>query len=286
MPKTKNTLPVPKNKERVIEYYKQKIKEKHGIEYKINVGRNYNLNFSNFSNEKITKSLSEEPEIDFYILERSLNKLNVACNKLWSTLELYYHLKDPTEGHEQHFKKFDGHYVQTSTLPVLYYSLISSIMSIMEFYGVGFFRKNGKGYNFVRRGNNLDIYKRKIYLNGLINHIPKGFHNRILKSYKKLKENGVELPNIDLDKCFNLKNCRETHDYKILAESSLTSTTGKSDYFKNYITVKNAINKNLNLFKNIFNVIWNKVDIRFNNINEFDKEVFKLYGKEDVYVDL
>jgi len=190
------------------------------------------------TNEK-TIGFSKKDAVLFtaYSLHRSSNQLNEACNKLWATMELAYALSP--EIRNEHFEclgnEFDTRFILGTIIPSLYYSLISTMVSMLSLFGCVSLNKNDTYYNLTRIGKfNWLIYRRADYIKEKLGYSEKTskWHLQIFRMYHGFKEKGIKLPEIDYPNGLTLKEKRDAVHYSVLGDVSVKDVAGMDVYFK------------------------------------------------------
>jgi len=218
--------------------------------------------------------------LNFHLIYRSSNQINEACNKLWATTELYYHLKD---GGPKLCNDFNSGFLPSSTVGTLYYAAISSLIGILSIFGVGsiVYKQNEgkklKFLNLVRTSKGFIIEPRVQYLDSVFGTHKSGWHDQIIQMYTGFTKKGLELPFINIDEIYSLKSSRSYYDYDILSQTTMNGAFGESKYFKHLPSVVNIMETSIDCLKMIVNPIGNKCDIRFNSLKKSLQELSNYY---------
>lgn len=107
----------------------------------------------------------ECPEAEWfniYSIYRSNQQLNEGCNKLWATTELL-HVTNPRFKKKEHIlvgELFNRNYLQGTLIPTLYFSQISTLMSLLSSFGFIFLMINSRQYLLIRTQDGWKIYVR------------------------------------------------------------------------------------------------------------------------------
>jgi hypothetical protein len=99
------------------------------------------LDIAGFSRQSIqTSGFTREQQNDLTLASMRLanNQINEACNKLYATVELAYAVRARTfpgqSGVSSDF--FSGEFVLGALVPVLYYSQVAALLSLLATYGI------------------------------------------------------------------------------------------------------------------------------------------------------
>lgn len=202
-------------------------------------------------------------KINIYMLNRSMHQVNEACNKLWSTVELFYALRNK----KRLCKKFDENFLPSSTIPTLHYSNISALLSILSLFGLSSIAHKAKNkvsfYNLVRTTENLVIMERRRYLASVFGSAKNGWHRQVLQMYDGLSEKGLALPKLNLEGCKKLLDERNRFDYDILGQTSMRDVYGTDRYFEMLPTVVSSIDAAIRCLHQVIKPLPNRCDERF-----------------------
>jgi len=264
-------IPYPKDKKGTIDVYNE-------ISGRILTGKKHVIPYTGEC-EKL-----EDPDItriNSRLFLKSNNQISEACNKLWSTLELYYHLFS----NEKHFQDFKRTFISSSTISTLYYSAFSTMISGLHFFGVGLGRKrtlnDNRRFNYIRTEEGFNVVRRKQFEHSLLGGGGLGHHKGIFKTYKVLSEKGVELPSLDIDKFQELKKARQECDYRLLSDTSMSRVMRDNRFFELVPFVVDGIEEVINLINQTSCGDQKYVSNRFKCIKENIQEI---YDKHDKYV--
>lgn len=143
--------------------------------------------------------------------------MSEACNKLWTTAEL----ANMTSKHvwKRSYKpvgeQFSGTFSLGTLIPTLYYTEISSIISILSSFGCVPLMISGTPFYLLRTENGWTIVNRSAYVENVLDINARSWHDRILGTYEGFLTKGVKLPSIPLRKVKKLKNLRNEMHYQI-----------------------------------------------------------------------
>lgn len=195
---------------------------------------------------------------------RSCNQVNEACNKIRSMCELYYHVSDHTD--DLLCSRFSPGFLPSSTVPQLYYASISSLLSVLGFFGVGSYRigeEDKKDYNLVRTQRGFKVISRAKHVRLLSKKRSRGWHERIPLLYQGLIENGIDLPKIDMASFRRLQLARFEFDYGIMAKPTMRGTYGMGLFMEHLPHVFNTTVSAIWHLQKLRKPLPNKCDIRF-----------------------
>lgn len=226
----------------------------------------------------ISSSSSGYHKLNLHLLYRSMHQLNEACNKLWSTIELCYHVKH----NKLLCRKFSSGFLGSSTIPTLHYANMSALLSLITLFGVSSWVEKGQKvryFNIIRTRDEMILQERKQWLTNTFGNAKSGWHNQTLQTYEGLIKNGVGLPTLDLAASRNLLADRTRLHYDILGQTSMNNVYGIDNYFKHLPTVMASINSGLEKIHQIVKPIPNGSDRRFDEIANQIPTLKKLYGQ-------
>lgn len=227
--------------------------------------------------DRILFSTPTYHKLNMYFLYRSMHQINEACNKLWSTIELYLHVRS----NELFCKSFKKEFLGSSTVPTLHYANMSAIISILTLYGICSWVDKGQKvryYNIIRTGKQLYLIERTKWLVDTFGTAKSGWHTQILQTYSGLSTKGISLPPIDIEKSKMLLSDRAKMHYDILGQTSMNFTYGFDSFFKNLQTVMNSIEIAIVQLHKILKPLPNGCDSRFKDISKRASELRSLYG--------
>jgi len=243
----------------------------------------------------IKPSHSAYGKINIYMLNRSMHQVNEACNKLWSTAELFHSMQSK----KRLCKKFDANFLPSSTIPTLHYSNISALLSLLSLFGVSSIAYRSKNkihfYNLVRTTENLVFMERTRWLGNLFGSAKNGWHRQVLQTYEGLSKKGIALPKLDLKKCERLLEERNRFDYDILGQTSMKGAYGTHHYFELLPTTISSIEAAIRNLHQVIKPLPNRCDERFadlskkldnltigqqDNTNSCDHDISEMYAPQ------
>lgn len=217
-------------------------------------------------------------KLNLHFLYRSMHQLNEACNKLWSTIELFYHVK-----HDKLLcRKFSPGFLESSTIPTLHYANMSALLSLITLFGVSSWIEKGQKvryFNIIRTKDLMILRERKQWLISTFGSAKSGWHAQTLQTYEGLIKNGVSLPTLNLTDSKNLLADRTRLHYDILGQTSMADIYGVEEYFKHLPTVMISINAALEKVHQIIKPIPNGCDKRFEEITKQLSTLKKLHSQ-------
>jgi hypothetical protein len=192
-----------------------------------------------------------------------MHQVNEACNKLWSTAELFYAMKNK----KRLCKKFDENFLSSSTVPTLHYSNISALLSILSLFGLSSIAYKAKNkiefYNLARTSEYLIMIERSQYLNRVFGSAKNGWHRQVLQTYDGLLKKGIALPRLDLKGCKKLLEERNRFDYDILGQTSMKDAYGTEKYFELLPIVISSVEAAIGCLHQVLKPLPNRCDERF-----------------------
>ncbi|MBE0525097.1 MAG: hypothetical protein IBX40_12335 [Methanosarcinales archaeon] len=230
--------------------------------------------FNDYKNILITPDDELYVQFNCHLIYRSSTQMNEACNKLWATAELYYHLMN---GGSRLCNDFNSGFLPGSTVGTLYYAAMSSLIGILTLFGVCPIREKNKNYNIIRTSKGFMIQKREEYLKSIFGTCPNGWHEQFLLMYSEFHKHGLDLPPIDIKDIYLLKSDRVYFDYGILAKPTMKNTFGEDHYFKHLRKVVDMLEIGINCLKNVDEPIENGCDKRFNSLKKSLPNLFEKY---------
>lgn len=161
---------------------------------------------------------------------RACNQVNEACNKLWAACELYSHLREDETSLLS--KEFNSGFLPTSTIPTLYYAEVSSMISILHFFGVGSFKVGRREFlDLVRASKGFKIQKRSDHVKALTDQKGDGWHSQVILLYAGLLKAGVGLPKVEMENVQKLKEDRMMCDYGLIGQTTMAGVFGERRFF-------------------------------------------------------
>jgi hypothetical protein len=230
---------------------------------------------------KLTKGIRDtsSPEyhkLNLYFLYRAMHQANEACNKLWATVETYYHVN-----HDECLcKRFSSEFLASSTIPNLHYANMSALISLLSLYGVCSWVQKGRKiryFNIIRTGQGLFLVERVKWLTGIFGNSKTGWHTQVLQTYEGLLGKGLELPNIDLKGSKELLRERTTLHYDVLGQTSMHEIHGTQVYLKFIPIVVSSTNAAIRELHQVIEPLPNGCDGRFAEIAQRIPTLEKLY---------
>lgn len=216
-------------------------------------------------NGVVKKSTEMYDQINLHMLQRSLNQINEACNKLWSSIELFQQIRKNGVS----CGSFNENFLTSTAVPSLHYANISAIISLLSLFGVCSWADKAKKisfYNIIRTADYMQWKKRGPYLQETFGYARRGWHGQVLQTYSCLLQNGIKLPALDLKGSERLLKERNRFDYDILTQTSMKDAYGKDKYF-NFLPV--VVDSTLQAIENLQKVIYplpNGCDSRFKEL--------------------
>ena len=217
--------------------------------------------------------------LNVYFLNRSMHQVNEACNKLWTTLEVYHSVKSK----EKLCKKFRTDFLPSSTVPTLHYANMSTLLSILSLFGllsIAERKRNLIFYNLVRTADGMILTERNKYLSEVFGFVKSGWHAQVLQTYEGLKQKGIMLPDIDVLECKKLQKERAKFHYDILGQTSMKDTSGVKVYFQFLPTVARSIEVAIESIHQVIKPIPNGCDSRFEELKGRIPQVIQDYAKD------
>jgi hypothetical protein len=225
----------------------------------------------------------EYDQLNLHLLYRSMHQVNEACNKLWSTAELYYHAVNDKALCED----FSSGFLGSSTVPTLHYANVSALISIMSLFGLGSWINRDRGldfFNLLRTSNEFLLVKRDAYLRSLLGKTPNGWHKQILETYRGLESHGIALPKLDIKSSESLLRTRSKYHYDVLGDTTMGDIYGADQYFEYLKTVSSSVSSAIKSIHEVLDPIPNGCDKRFDTLRQHLPQLATSYGKsfEDV----
>jgi len=214
--------------------------------------------------------------LNIYLLNRSMHQINEACNKLWSTLEVYHSIKSEAGL----CGKFRADFLTSSTVPTLHYANISALLSILSLYGLSSIAERGRTlifYNLVRTGDGMRLWERNRYLREAFGYVKEGWHAQVLQIYEGLRAKGIELPDVNLGESRKLQTERSKLQYDILGQTSMKGASGVRCYFHFLPVVNRSIEVAVETIHQVIKPIPNGCDSRFEELKNKIPQVTRDY---------
>lgn len=207
--------------------------------------------------------------INQHLYLRACNQVNEACNKIWTSCELHFHLSKH-DGDEVLCDTFHPGFLPSSTIPTLHYANLSALLSILSFFGVGSYRVAGKGrpifYDLVRTTKGFLMEERKRHINALTGRSVDAWHVQVAALYEGMLTNGIKLPEIDLNQVKKLRLDRAKLDYELLTRTTMAGVFGEKQFFKHLPHVISVITTALTNLQILEKPLRNKCDVRFKKL--------------------
>lgn len=206
--------------------------------------------------------------LNIYFLYRSINQLNEACNKLWSTMELYRRMVDS----KPLFPRFDVQFMSSMSIPTLHYSNMSALISITTVFGVCPHAEKGQKMRFsyiLRTARGVLLKDRKQYIVELNGTSSNGWHQQVIQTYQGLLKSGIGVPKVDLKSCSNLLRERNRVQYDILSETTMKEMKGNQVYFEYLKEVSNNIQTAARILQEVSPVIPRGIKSRLNSLIKY-----------------
>lgn len=207
---------------------------------------------------------------NIYSIFNANQQLNEACNKLWATAELtnVTSRRVFNKNYEPIGKEFIGSFILGTTLPTLYYSQLSTIVSVLSAFGCVPVRVNSKRYYLLRSKDGWTIQPRNEYMSKNLGVNADSWHDVILRTYKSLKSKGIRMQDMNIERTFKLKSIRNEMHYEVLGDLKMWRVyDNRNTYFRFSSLVFKSIElaiKNLAYIKKVTT----NCDTRFANLNE------------------
>lgn len=161
---------------------------------------------------------------------RACNQVNEVCNKLWAACELYSHLREDESNWFS--REFNSGFLPTSTIPTLYYAEVSSMISLLHFFGVGSFMLGRREFwDLVRTRRGFKVQKRSEHVKALTNQSGEGWHSQVILLYAGLLNGGIGLPRVEMENVRKLKQDRMRCDYGLIAQTTMVGVFGERLFF-------------------------------------------------------
>lgn len=163
--------------------------------------------------------------------ETGIHQLNEACNRIWGVSELICQLyrNDGWFG-----KEYRIDFLQSTIVPRLYYSLLSTLVSNMSYFGsISYIilkdRQDGtrsRTYtNIVRIKNGIIYITRHEFINQILRKSTRvgcGWHFQVQRMYEGFQKHGYEVPECRKEMIYRMRRMREDYDYGTLAAATMS----------------------------------------------------------------
>lgn len=170
--------------------------------------------------DNFTSDTAQYDWFNVYSIYSANQQVNEACNKLWATVELanVTSRRIWKKSYNPIGEDFAGTFLLGTLIPTLHYSELSSMISIMSSFGCVPTIVRKKPCYLVRTVSGWRLFGRGEYLNQTLGASPHGWHDQIIRTYEKLSEKGIRLPNLDINKVCKLKELRNSMHYEVLGD--------------------------------------------------------------------
>lgn len=211
-----------------------------------------------------------------HLFLRSCHQANEACNKIRATCELYHHADKHSD--DLLSASLIPGFLPSSTVSTLYYGAVSSVLSILGFFGVGSYRmsEEGKDFDVIRAEKGFRLVDRGKHVKSLTGDSGRGWHQRIFLLYEGLSKRGIRLPPLNLRSLKELQTARFQFDYDILTKASMKDTYGPELFFKHLPCAMQSTRVAICNLKRLSDPLFNGCDARF---TELAKSVLPLGQK-------
>lgn len=218
--------------------------------------------------------------LNLHILKRGMHQLNEACNRQWAISELLGHIL--SEDCPQYGPRFKMDFLVSTIYPRLYYSLLSTMLSNMSFFGCTSIKDKIKGKerdaNLVRASNGLIFVSRRKFIRDLFcERDPGRWHDNIMMMYESYLENGYEIPEINMKIARRLKEWRHIYDYQILGHSQMQKLIPLNDVFPDWKFVTDKILQTVKLYERYDSDYLRGCDVRFLECAANIEEILERY---------
>ena len=267
----------------------------------------------------------EKKLLNKYSIYLANNQINEACNKFWAIVELLnitspkvwrntpkeinnleYTLQmanaadlpeilpwDLSEISSLNYyqnplgEDFSNTYMGGTIIPVLYYSQITALLSILSSYGCVLIRderekslvgNKKRELILLRKENDWNLVGRRHFISNLpIGKKLSGWHIEIIQLFGGLKKCDIEFPNVNINLIDKLREMRAVADYGILGEVTMGGVADITDIVKLIpIAIKN-IEIGVNHLKNVWQIT-NKCDTRFDKLKNKIPDLLESYN--------
>ena len=192
-------------------------------------------------------SAEERNDLSVASMRLANNQINEACNKLYATVQLAHTVRERTFLGQVGVSAdtFGGEFVLGALIPVLYYSQVAALLSLLSSYGLLFVRDRRdkqqrsvdstlKSAGWVNDWEFLLMRTRDDWR--LMSRREEGkhtrFHKQLLRIAERFSASGTDVASFDFELLNQLKGLRESVDYGILGETSLAGVIGFEQYLK------------------------------------------------------
>jgi hypothetical protein len=222
-------------------------------------------------------SKNQEELMLVYSLCRANHQINEAANKIWSTLELAYSVKDRNT---RLVKSFSHRFLQGTLIPSLYYSLLSAIVSNLCIYGIVSFRYKKQDLLLARETDSWKLFDRKTYLKEHFSKSSDSWHDQVQIIYEGLVHENYQVPELDKIKMKQLKDHRNKMHYLILSDITMSDEfVGIEPYFEFFPFCLIFIKNSLDLIQSVW-TITKGTDERLKELYQSLSKFYQLYEFE------
>jgi hypothetical protein len=222
-------------------------------------------------------SIEEEEQMLIYSFCRANHQINEATNKIWTTVELAYSIKN---SETRLVKSFSHNYSLGTLIPSLYYSLLSAIVSNLCIYGIVSFRYNNQDLLLAREVDSWKLFNRKKYLHDHFSNSSNSWHDQVQIMYEGLIKNEYQVPDLDKVQMKNLKDHRNKLHYIILSDITMKDEfIGIKQYFEFFPFCLIFIKDSLDLIQSVWKIT-KKTDERFKDLCSSISTLYQSYGFE------
>ena len=210
------------------------------------------------------------------------NQINEACNKFYATVELARTVKDRTYLGQEGISSehFGGEFILGALIPVLYYSQIASLLSLLSSYGVVFVRdkrsREQRHMDHVLKsqnwGNQFEFFVMRtrhdyvVHSRSEVGNTSR-FHQQLFTIAEKFFASGVDVKLFDFNLLRELKKQRELVDYSVLGETTIKEAMGFDTYLKFLPKALNNLRCCIEVINRISGIT-NNCDIRLSNLEK------------------
>jgi hypothetical protein len=241
------------------------------------------VDIAGFSGQSMQVSgFTKEQQNDLTLASMRLanNQINEACNKLYATIELAYAVRTRTFPGPSGVSSdsFSGEFVLGALVPVLYYSQVAALLSLLASFGMVLvhdkrsrrerqFDQTLQSQHWGEERESLIMRKRSDWnvlsrstVGGNV-----GWHQQLLNVGSRFFATVADAAGFDFNLLKELKKQRELVDYGILAEISMGEVVGFQRYLKFLPRAHKNIAFCINLIKQVSGIT-NHCDIRMQKL--------------------
>lgn len=219
--------------------------------------------------ERFALDTPEAEWFNIYSILRANQELNEACNKFWSAVELA-NITSPAiwkKTYKPLGEGFSGLFVVGATIPTLYYSEVSALISMLTIFGVVPIKMGDPQY-FVRCKDGWRIFVRKRYLQDVLGTSARTWHGEFTATYEALLRKGIDLPPLNLKGLVKLRDLRNEVHYEVLSDLKMWRAIRYKTAFKRHLPhVMETIAQAIQTISTI-KLVTTGCDERFKNLKE------------------